>query len=306
MVEMTTQDKLKFVLIILAAGTGWFVTPPQIDYVGIEFAGAYRMLLGGGAIALFAFYKKIPFPTLSFKNVMCFVISGMFLYSVNYLMIYKALTVLPSGICSLIMSAIIIPNALFGRLILKNPIKPQTIVGACISLVGLAILFPGNIFQLDLSTAKSIGFVVLIVGLLFSSFGTVMSSKFMKGGLNLYWTSALAMIMGGLINLCYGFYLHQEFFWSNSPIYLSLWIYISLFVTSVVFICYMQLVNKFGAANASYVWIISPMIALNISSFFEGMDWTPERVLGTLVILCGSLIALKRKKLAKTKPQLTS
>ena len=200
---------------------------------------------------------------------------------------------LPSGICSLIVSAIIIPNAIFGRLILKNPIKLQTIMGAVISLVGLTILFPGDIFDFDISQVKTIGFIAIVASLFFSAFGTVMSSKFMKEGLNLYWATGISMIVGGLINIAYGLYTHQEFLWSNAPTFLFL--YISLFVTAIVFIFYMQLVNKFGAGNASYVWIISPMIALNISALFEDMDWTQERILGTVIILGGSFISLKKK-----------
>ena len=54
MINMTLSDKIKFFLVVLTAGTGWFVIPPQISYVGTEFAIAYRMLLAGTAIVLFA------------------------------------------------------------------------------------------------------------------------------------------------------------------------------------------------------------------------------------------------------------
>lgn len=294
MTDVTLQDKLKFFLVVIVAGTGWYVIPPQITYVGTEYAIAYRMLLAGLAISLFALCKRIPFPKLSKKTFVILLISGVFLYSLNYLFIYQGLKYLPSGIGSLVISAVIIPNAILGRWILKTPLKPQTLVGASISLAGLAVLFPGDLFDFDLSVGATLGFVALCFSLLLSSFGTVMTSKLIKEGTNLYWATALAMLLGGILSFVFGLYQHQEILWSNEMAFISLLFYIAFFVTSIVFLFYMQIVNKFGAASASYVWIIAPVIALNISSTFEGMQWTLERILATVIILMGGVVALKK------------
>lgn len=302
MSNVTSQDKLKFFIVLIIAGTGWYVIPPQITYVGTEYAIAYRMLLAGSAITLFALLKKVPFPKFSKQSLGILIISGIFLYSLNYLFIYQGLKNLPSGIASLVISAVIIPNALLGRLILNTPLKMQTLVGASISLAGLVILFPGDVFDFDLSLGTTVGFLALCFSLLISSFGTVMTSKLIKEGINLYWATALAMLLGGILSFGFAYYQHQEILWSNHMTFISLLLYIGLFVTSIVFIFYMQLVNKFGAANASYIWILSPVIALNMSSFLEGMDWTAERIIATVIILVGGLIALKtpRKKQKKS------
>lgn len=293
MIDVTLQDKLKFLLVIVVAGTGWHVIPTQITYVGTEYAIAYRMLLAGTAIALFSLYKKIPFPKFSKKTLAILLVSGVFLYSLNYLFIYQGLKYLPSGIGSLVISAVIVPNALLGFWILKTPLKIQTFAGACLSLAGLAVLFPGDVFDFDLSIGATLGFVALCFSLLLSSFGTVMTSKLIKEGTNLYWATALAMMLGGALSFAFGVYQHQEILWSNDMAFISLLLYVGLFVTSIVFIFYMQIVNKFGAANASYAWIISPVIALNMSSFFEGMQWTLERIVATVIILMGGVVALK-------------
>ncbi|HBN22822.1 MAG TPA: hypothetical protein DD412_06255 [Holosporales bacterium] len=96
MTDVTLQDKLKFLLVVIVAGTGWYVIPPQITYVGTEYAIAYRMLLAGAAIALFAFCKKIPFPKFSKKTFSILLLSGIFLYSLNYLFIYLSRLEIPS------------------------------------------------------------------------------------------------------------------------------------------------------------------------------------------------------------------
>lgn len=294
MINLTLSDKLKFALIILVAGTGWSIIPQTISYVGTEYAIAYRMILAGLFVAFFALHKKIPFPKRSLKNVVALLIAGSFLYSLNYLFIYKALTLLPSGICALIISAVIIPNAFLSRFILKTPLTPQMILGAGLSFGGLVVLFPGDVFNFDFSHGATVGFFALFISLFLSSFGTVYSSKIMKGGLDIYWTSSLSMLIGGFVALAYGFYQHQEFFWNSSATFLGLIVYVSFVVTAVVFLFYMQIVNKFGAGNASYVWVIAPVIALNISSSFEGMEWNARRIAATLVILVGGFILLKK------------
>jgi len=189
---------------------------------------------------------------------------------------------------------VIVPNAILGFWILKTPLKRQTLVGACLSLAGFTVLFPGDIFEFDLNIGATLGFVALCFSLLLSSFGTVMTSKLIKEGTNLYWATALAMMLGGALSFAFGLYQHQEILWSNDIKFISLLLYIGLFVTSIVFVFYMQIVNKFGAASASYVWIIGPVIALNMSSMFEGMQWTLERIVATVIILMGGAIALKK------------
>ncbi len=301
MVTISSSDKIKFLLTVLICGTGMYTISHHIAYVGKEFAIANRILLGGLIVCGYAYVKNRPFPALTPKACLSFLISGTCLYSLNYLLIYEAVLGIPSGICSLIVAAIIVPNSLFGILILRTKVKPKVLIGASVSLIGLAILYPGNIFDFDISKVKTISFLCMLASLFVSAFGTVMTSKFMKNdGMDFYWMTGMAMVVGGTISMANGFWVHGAFPWSWDPMHFVYWLYMAIPCTAIVFVLYLQIVNKFGAGNASYIWILSPTIAMTISYFFEDMELTSERMVGAAVILLGSLIAVTKSKFTKS------
>ncbi len=300
MTNVLFLDKIKILTIVLIGGTGFLAVSFHMNYVEKEFAIAYRMLLGGVFIIAFTLFKRRPFPKITLSNVMKILISGLFLYAINYLFVYQAILGLPSGICTLITAAIIIPNAILGHLILGTKLKIRTILGAGISFIGLVILLPGDLFDFDVSQTATFSIIIMFSSLFISSFGTVITSKFMRDGLDFYWLTGLSVLTGGVFNFIVGYLIHDSISWSMEPGHFLVWGYMAFFATAVTFILYMQIVNKFGAGNASYIWIIAPAIALNLSVVFEGMEWTPDRIIGSIIILLGSLTSLKKKPSKKT------
>jgi len=56
------------------------------------------------------------------------------------------------------------------------------------------------------------------------------------------------------------------------------------------------LVQKIGAGRAGYTSVIFPIIALLLSTLFEGYRWTPLAGLGLVLVLSGNLILLLKRK----------
>jgi drug/metabolite transporter (DMT)-like permease len=77
--------------------------------------------------------------------------------------------------------------------------------------------------------------------------------------------------------------------------------YLSLFGSALAFGCYLALIRRIGAAKASYSAVVVPIIALGISTLFEGYQWTGAAVLGIILTLIGNWLILYRP-LTNTKP----
>jgi drug/metabolite transporter (DMT)-like permease len=77
-----------------------------------------------------------------------------------------------------------------------------------------------------------------------------------------------------------------------SPVYLISLIYLALFGSVVAFGCYLTLVGRIGADRAAYATLLFPIIALIISTLFEGYHWSPPAVAGVVIILMGNALAL--------------
>lgn len=63
----------------------------------------------------------------------------------------------------------------------------------------------------------------------------------------------------------------------------------------------MKLVRQMGSDKSAYVVLVYPLVALVISTLFEGYQWHIEAILGVIVVLMGNGIAMGKIPLPRTK-----
>jgi drug/metabolite transporter (DMT)-like permease len=71
-------------------------------------------------------------------------------------------------------------------------------------------------------------------------------------------------------------------------------LYLSIVGTVIAFIAYLSLVEKIGADKAAYTSVVTPVIAMLISSKWEGYTWSKLSVAGTILCLIGNYIVLSK------------
>ncbi|NIT71893.1 EamA family transporter, partial [candidate division KSB1 bacterium] len=52
------------------------------------------------------------------------------------------------------------------------------------------------------------------------------------------------------------------------------------------------LLGRIGADRAAYVTVLFPIIALLLSTFFEGYRWQSSAILGVALVLIGNVLVL--------------
>ena len=57
------------------------------------------------------------------------------------------------------------------------------------------------------------------------------------------------------------------------------------------FTAYLTLVGRIGPERAAYCTVLFPIVALAVSTVFEGYRWSPLAVIGLLLVLAGNLVA---------------
>ena len=67
-------------------------------------------------------------------------------------------------------------------------------------------------------------------------------------------------------------------------------IYLAAFGSVLGFLAYLALVSRVGPERAAYTTVISPVIALALSSLLEGYVWTRWAFLGAPLILIGNIV----------------
>jgi len=108
-------------------------------------------------------------------------------------------------------------------------------------------------------------------------------------------TNAYAMGYGALLTLLLAFIEgHSLTFDWTFPYVLSL-LYLSIVGSVIAFGCYLTLVGQIGPVKASYIMLITPIVALIISTFLEQFQWEQHVIWGVGLISLGNLIILGKK-----------
>jgi drug/metabolite transporter (DMT)-like permease len=97
---------------------------------------------------------------------------------------------------------------------------------------------------------------------------------------------------GGLLTLFIHFAMGGSLSMDWTIGYLGPMLYLTLFGSIVAFGCYMLLIGRIGAEYAAYVTLLMPIIALILSTLFEGYLWSANAVIGVALVLAGNLIIL--------------
>ena len=79
----------------------------------------------------------------------------------------------------------------------------------------------------------------------------------------------------------------------SAPYVLSL-VYLSVFGSILAFGAYLTLLGRIGADRAGYANAAIPIVALLMSTCFEGLHWHAATVLGVLFCLAGNFLVLRR------------
>ncbi len=68
--------------------------------------------------------------------------------------------------------------------------------------------------------------------------------------------------------------------------------FLAAFGSIAAFGAYLTLVGRLGAEKAAYASLLFPIVALQLSVWFEAYQWIAQSVMGLLLILLGNLIIL--------------
>lgn len=96
--------------------------------------------------------------------------------------------------------------------------------------------------------------------------------------------------------LVYILLFNIEFSFDFRPGYIGSLIWLTVFSTVFAFGFFLTLVGRIGAARASYAMVIFPIVALLLSTWFEGYQWGLIATLGLGLAIIGNIVILLDKQ----------
>jgi len=282
-----------FIATLLCWGPTWYIIKFQLGTVDPMVSVFYRFFLASVIILLFCIYKKINL-RFSIKEHFFIAVLGIFLFNINYVIFYLSTQYLISGFVALCFSSILFMNVINNIIFHRSSPNIVTLIGGTIGTLGLIIIFYDEIITFEFSSGTSYGIFLGIIATYFASLGNLISAHTSKIKLEVIPVTGLGMFYGSISLVIYLILMGNSFSFELSNQYIFSLIYLSIFGSVFGFSLYLTLIKKLGSNDAAYVAIIMPLVALVVSTFFEGLVWDLSLVLGAIMIVLGNIIILKR------------
>lgn len=288
-----------YITTVIIWGSTWLAITFQLGEVAPLVSVAYRFALASVLLLVFcALYKK----ALSFtrQDHLFMFLQGNFLFGFNYWLMYLTTERISSGLVAVIFAGIVFLNILNGRIFLGRKMQLHVFLSACIGVLGIALVFWPELEKAKQQGGLGIALLLGFGATYCASLGNIISSRNQERKIPVLQANAFGMGYGALTMLAIALALGLELNYDNSLDYSLSLIYLSVFGSIVAFGSYLTLVGRIGADKASYASLMFPVIALQLSAWFEDFHWSALSLIGLSLVLVGNLLVLTpRERLLK-------
>jgi len=292
-----------FILITFIWGATWLVIRDQLGAVPATWSVTYRFVIA--CVAMFAYARwtgaSLRIGREGHALALLFGVPQFFL---NFNFVYAAEHHITSGLVAVVFALLLVPNSALGWLFLKHRMSGRFLAGSAIAVGGVALLF---LQELRASDAPP-GEVLIGIGLTLAAVLSASVSNVMQASERMRSRPISAMLAWGMF---YGVVCDAVMAWwlYGPPVFearLGYWlglVYLGLFASAIAFTLYFGILRAVGPARAAYSSVLIPIIAMALSTLFEGYHWSTMAAAGGGLTLIGLIIALKARAPAEPKPQ---
>ncbi|MCP4300177.1 MAG: EamA family transporter [Gammaproteobacteria bacterium] len=282
-------------LTVLIWGSTWFAIEFQLGVVAPEISLVYRY--GGASLLLFLWCR---FRGLKLRFALgdhgWFVLLGLLLFGINYIIAYRAQIYITSALTAIAFSTMVWMNIINARLFFGIRAGRRVLFGALLGVAGIVTLFAPQIGELSFTDTVFFGSFLAVLSAVVASFGNMVSQASQKSQLPVVQSNAWGMFYGALFTAGLALANGQAFSFEWSVAYVGSLAYLTVFGSIIAFGAYLTLLGRIGAHKAGYAMVMFPVVALILSTLFEGLEVDASIVIGTLLVLAGNLFVLNTRR----------
>jgi drug/metabolite transporter (DMT)-like permease len=287
------HNGLLYIITVIIWGSTWLAIKFQLGVVSPELSVAYRFGLSAAILLVFSLIRRLPL-RFDWHAHAFMALQGLFLFSMNYILVYLAEGYLTSGLVAIIFSMIVILNVIFGAVFLRNPVRINVVIGALVGFAGLLLVFWPELSSFDFSSERALGVGLTFLGAISASLGNIISARNQRQDLPVVQTNAFGMAYGAVFMLALALLRGAQLAFDPSVGYVLSLLYLAVFGSVIAFYTYLTLLGRIGPDRAAYVTVLFPIIALLLSTLFEGMTWSLIQLAGVALVLLGNVVVLVR------------
>ncbi len=293
---------IPFIIFTVIWGSTWIVIRDQLGTVPAVWSVTYRFALAAVAMAAVARWKGHSLK-LDRGGMFAAAFIGAFQFCINFNAVYLAERYITSGLVATVFALLLIPNSLLAWAFLHQKPSGRFFWAALVATAGMGLLF---LHEVRAHPARAediaIGLGLTIIGLLGASAANVYQAGKEARRHPLFALLAWAMAIGAMLDAVIALVVSGPPVFDPRPAYWAGVVYLALAASVLCFSLYFPVVRKIGPGKAAYSSVIVPIIAMALSTGFEGYRWTTLSVAGAGLALGGMLLAIGGRR----RPQLVA
>lgn len=290
---------LLYLTVVLIWGSTWLGVRYQIGVVAPEVSVAYR--IGIAAFLMFAWSQARGLQLrFTMREHLFMMLQGSLIFSTNFFLFYLAAERLATGLIAVIFSTASVMTILLNSLLLRRKPSWRFLLGAVLGAAGIGLIFSHELVEFSFQSAIGVGLFLSFCGTFCFSLGSLVSARNRIAGLAVCGNTAWAMLYGTGLLCLFAVFRGKHFNFDFALPYVISLAYLSIVGSVVAFAAYFALLGRIKAEQAAYSTVLFPVVALTLSTFFEGYQWTVAAVVGVLATLTGNLLVLKQPSVKKS------
>jgi drug/metabolite transporter (DMT)-like permease len=285
-----------FLIVSLIWGSTWFVIRDQLGTVPSSWSVTYRFAVA--AVGMFALTAVMRQPLKIDRQMMLWtMLLGLLQFSLNFNFVYAAEHHITSGLVAVVFALLIVPNAILAKYWLGRKIGTLFIIGSAIASTGVAFLMTQEYRAAPVGGQEVlIGLGLTLCGVVSASISNVLQVVPKVARFPTVTILSWSMLWGTVANAALAFALYGPPVIDARPAYLGGVLYLSIIGSVVTFPLYFDLIRNIGPGKAAYTGVLIPVIAMMLSTAFEGYGWSLLAVSGAVLAIIGLLVAMQRPK----------
>ena len=295
---------IPFVIFTGVWGSTWIVIRDQLGVVAPQWSVTYRFMTAAVAMAILATLKGQSLK-LDRGGLFAAAVLGVTQFCVNFNSVYLAERFITSGVIATAFALLLIPNSILAWAFLGQKPGGRFLLAGLTAIVGVGMLF---LHELRSNTSEAsqiaIGLGLTLVGIMGASCANVYQAGKEAMRHPLLALLAWSMAIGAVLDAVIAFAVAGPPTFDPRPGYSFGVLYLALFGSVLCFALYFPVVRKIGPGKAAYSSVLVPIIAMSLSTAFEGYRWSTLAIAGGSLAIGGMLLALvgRRKPLPAAAP----
>lgn len=291
---MMTHTSVLYLTTVLIWGSTFLAIRFQLGEVPGIVSIAYRFAL---AALILLVWCRLTRRNMRFSpgQHLWMMAQGLMLFGFNYMMVYQAAADLTSGLIAVVFSTIIVMNIFNNALLFGRRPAASVVTGAVFGLAGISLVFLPEITRLESDSATATAIGLSLAGTFISSLGNMISARNQSRQLPVVQSNAFGMAYGALALAVIAWFQDKPFVYEASWSYTGSLVYLALFGSVVGFGSFLTLLGRIGAERAAYCMVLFPIVALGLSTAFEGYQWSAEALAGVFLVLLGNVLVITPK-----------